>query len=61
MTDDEILQEFQNTRRLKPQTMKGYKDAVRIYTTFTDQSLEALLEEAMNEEKDRIAWVDRTL
>ena len=41
--------------------MKGYKDAVRIYTNFNDLSLEELLDEAINEEKDRIPWMDRTL
>lgn len=61
MNDDEILDEFQHKRRLKNATMKGYKDAVRIYTTFTDLTLEELLDEARNEEKDRIPWVDRTL
>jgi integrase len=61
MNDENILQEFQHTRRLKPQTMKGYKDAVRIYTTFNTLTLEELLDEAMNEEKDRLPWIDRTL
>ena len=61
MNDDEILYEFQHKRRLKNATMKGYKDTVRIYTTFTDLTLEELLDEARNEEKDRIPWIDRTL
>lgn len=61
MSDENLLLEFQTTRRLKPQTMKGYKDSIRIYKNFNDLTLEELIEEAMNEEKDRIAWVDRTL
>lgn len=61
MNDTEILEKFQKSRRIKNQTMKGYKDAVRIYTEFTDMSLEELLTEAEHEELDGIRWVDRTL
>ena len=61
MEDEEILQQFQNTRRLKPQTMKGYKDAVRIYTTYHDLTLEDLFLEAIQEEQSRIRWAERTL
>lgn len=61
MKDEEILQKFQNTRRLKPQTMRGYKDAVRIYTQFNNLTLQELFTEAINEEIDRIRWAERTL
>ena len=61
MNDDEILYQFQKTRRIKDQTMKGYKDAVRIYTQINDMSLEELFKEAIDEEMDRIRWADRTL
>ena len=61
MNDAEILEKFQHTRRIKPQTMKGYKDTVRIYTNLNGLSLTELLDEAITEEKERISWVDRTL
>lgn len=61
MNDKEILDQFQITRRLKPTTMKGYKDAVRIYTEFNNLTLQELFEEATHEEIDRIRWADRTL
>lgn len=61
MNDKEILDQFQITRRLKPTTMKGYKDAVRIYTEFNNLTLHELFEEATTEEIDRIRWADRTL
>lgn len=61
MNDETILLDFQETRRLKPATLKGYKNSVKIYTTFNDLTLEELIEEAMNEEKDRIPWAERTL
>ena len=61
MKDEEILQKFQTTRRLKPQTIRGYKDTIRIYTQFNNLTLQELFTEAINEEIDRIRWADRTL
>ena len=61
MNDDEILYQFQKTRRLKPVTLESYKDSVRIYLQFNDMSLEELLDEAIQEEQDRIRWEERTL
>lgn len=61
MNDEEILYQFQKTRRIKDQTMKGYRDSIRIYTKFHDLSLDDLLQEAIHEEQDRIRWEERTL
>ncbi|MBQ6344972.1 MAG: site-specific integrase [Methanobrevibacter sp.] len=61
MNDEEILYQFQKTRRIKNQTMKGYKDAVRIYKEINNMTLEELFKEAIDEEMDRIRWADRTL
>ena len=61
MEDEDLLLEFQTTRRLKPQTMKGYQDAIRIYSNFNGLTMVELLKEAMNEEDERIPWRKRTL
>lgn len=61
MNDEDLLHEFQRKRRIKPQTLKGYKDAVRIYTKFNNQTFVELLKEAQKEETERIRWADRTL
>lgn len=61
MNDEEILCQFQKTRRIKDQTMRGYRDSIRIYTQFHDMTLEDLLHEAIQEEQDRIRWEERTL
>ena len=61
MNDEDLLLEFQHKRRIQPQTLKGYKDALRIYTKFNDLPFTELLEEAKNEEMEGIRWADRTL
>jgi len=61
MTDEELLLEFQHKRRVKTQTMKGYKNIVKIYTNFNNMTLTELFEEAIEEETDRVRWADRTL
>ena len=60
-TNSELLEEFQLTRNLKPESMKVYRAAVKLYTTFNQMTLAELLHEAEDEEYKRLLWKDRTL
>ena len=49
--DEEILNEFVKVRNLNNRTVYGYKNAIKLYTTFNDMSLVQLLKEAEDDEE----------
>ncbi len=60
-SDEEILKEFINVRNLKNRTVYGYKNAIKLYTTFNGMSLVQLLKEAEDDEENGIRWKNRRL
>lgn len=54
--DEELLDEFAITRNLKTKTRTLYKNALKKYTKFNGLSFTELLEEAEQEEDDRVPW-----
>lgn len=61
MNDETILENFVNSRNLKPTTKKGYKYSLKQYTDFHQMTLEELLQEAEEEEEQGIRWKHRKL
>lgn len=59
--DEEILNEFINVRNLNNRTVYGYKNAIKLYTTFNGMSLVQLLKEAEDDEENGIRWKNRKL
>ena len=59
--DEEILNEFIKIRNLNRRTVYGYKNAIKLYTTFNDMSLVQLLKEAEDDEENGIRWKNRKL
>ena len=59
--DEEILNEFVKVRNLNNRTVYGYKNAIKLYTTFNDMSLVQLLKEAEDDEENGIRWKNRKL
>ena len=59
--DEEILNEFIKVRNLNNRTVYGYKNAIKLYTTFNDMSLVQLLKEAEDDEEKGIRWKNRKL
>ena len=59
--DEEILNEFIKVRNLNNRTVYGYKNAIKLYTTFNDMSLVQLLKEAEDDEENGIRWKNRKL
>ena len=61
MNDETILENFVQSRNLKPRTKKGYKYSLKQYTDFHQMTLEELLSEAEAEEEQGIRWKHRKL
>ena len=61
MSDEEILQEFCQSRNHSPLTENNYRSSIRIYTKFNKMSLYELLNEAEEEEIERLRWKEKTL
>ena len=59
--DEEILNEFIKVRNLNKRTVYGYKNVIKLYTTFNDMSLVQLLKEAEDDEEKGIRWKNRKL
>lgn len=60
-TDEEILQEFSFTRNHSPWTKTNYRSSIKLYTQFNKMSLYELLDEAEQEEIQKLRWKDKTL
>ena len=61
MDDETILENFVQSRNLKPRTKKGYRYSLKQYTDFHQLTLQELLEEAETEEEQGIRWKHRKL
>ena len=61
MDDETILENFVQSRNLKPRTKKGYRYSLKQYTDFHQMTLQELLEEAETEEEQGIRWKHRKL
>ena len=60
-TNEEILAHFCRMRNHSPSTLSGYRGSIKIYTDFQGKSLHELLEEAEQEEIQRVRWKDKKL
>lgn len=60
-TDQDLLDDFQKRRNLKPSSMRQYQTSLKLYSTYHEMSLEELLQEAETEEDERIPQRRRTL
>ena len=60
-TDQELLDDFQKRRNLKPSSMRQYKTVLKRYSEYNNMSLIDLLNEAEIEEDDRIPQRRRKL
>lgn len=60
-TDEELLDEFISTRGLSNGSYLNFKNALRHYCRFQGKSLQELLDEADEEEEEKIRWKKRTL
>lgn len=61
MLNDEMIQEYIMTRNLSKQTYNILSSVLNHYSTFQEMSLEDLIEEADNEEEEKIRWKKRKL
>lgn len=61
MNDTELLKQFERERRLKPKTMESYKNTLDTYTRFSNKTMVELLQEAEDEEEQKIRWAKRKL
>lgn len=61
MKDEEILNEFCETRNLSPNSKVLYKHYFKAYSEFTGKTLYELLEEAEAEEEKGIRWKKRKI
>lgn len=61
MNDEEYLQELQQLRNLSDSTLSRYKIDLKHYTKYTGMTLEQLLEEADDEEEQRIRMRKRKI
>lgn len=59
--DEKILKEFIKVRNLNNRTVYGYKNAIKLYTTFNNMPLALLLKEAEDDEENGIRWKNRKL
>lgn len=59
--DEILLEDFVKTRNLSSRTKHGYKDSLKKYTSFHNDSLVNLLNEADHEEENGIRWKNRRL
>ena len=60
-TNEELLQEFITTRGLSKSTYYSFRNALRHYCNFQEKTLQELLDEAEEEEEQKIRWKKRTL
>lgn len=56
-----MLEKFFEERGLSKNTKKHYYASVRLYQTITGKTLQELLEEAEQEEKEKLRWKERKL
>lgn len=61
VTNNELINEYIQTRDLKPNTHKTLKSVLNHYSKFQDSTLEELIIEADNEEDVGLRWKRRTL
>ena len=61
MDNEEILDDFVKARNLKPITKKAYRSSIKMYTEFNNMTLEELLDEADQEEEQRIRQKKRKI
>jgi len=61
MNDEEIINDFTNSRNLSSKTIIGYRNTIKIYTQFNQLTLKELLTEAELEEETGIRWKKRKL
>lgn len=59
--DKELINEFVKIRNLSKRTKHGYKDALKKYVDFQDDSFVNLLKEADQEEERGVRWKNRKL
>lgn len=59
--DEKLLNEFIESRNLSLRTYQGYKDALKKYILFQNESFYNLLLEADLEEENRIRWKNRKI
>ena len=61
LTNEELIDEYITSRNLKPRTHQHLKTILTLYSDFQEMTLYDLLEEADQEEENRIRWKRRTL
>ena len=61
MNDQEILENFVQTRHLKQRTKTMYEYTLKMYTNYHQMTLTELLQEAEKEEENGIRWKHRKL
>lgn len=61
LEDEKILTEIKNTKDLSPNTMRNYKVILKLYPQFHQTSMTKLLEEADDEEEQRIRMKKRKI
>ena len=60
-TDDQLIDYFSKTRKLHPNTKRGYELYIRQYAEFNNMTMTELLQEAEDEEEAGIRWKHRKL
>ena len=60
-TDETILQEMKEARNYSESTVRNYRSAIKKYVSYFGMSLEDLISEAEEEEKQKVRWKDRKL
>lgn len=61
MNDEEILDDFVKARNLKYVSKKSYRASIKLYTKFNNMTLEELLDEADDEEEQKIRMKRRKI
>lgn len=60
-SDEIIIKNMAESRGLSNASYLGFKNVLRHYTNFQGKSLLELIEEAENEEEEKIRWKNRTI
>ena len=55
------FEKFCEERDIKEETIKGYQGTINKYTRYQGKNLDDLIQEAINEERERIPQMDRTI
>ena len=61
MEDEYYIQEYRTSRGVSKNTARNLRIVLKHYTTFQQATVQELLDEADQEEEDRIRWKKRTL